>query len=67
MQGIEIKALSKSYANTKAIDDISIKIDKPGIYLLAGPSSRHWWACDKRIAVVSKSTAKTSARFKYHS
>jgi ABC-2 type transport system ATP-binding protein len=38
MQGIEIKALSKFYGNTKAIDDVSINIDKPGVYLLAGPN-----------------------------
>lgn len=38
MTGIKIKNLSKSYKNNKVLDNINIEIDKPGVYLLAGPN-----------------------------
>ncbi|CAK9330891.1 ABC transporter ATP-binding protein [Thermoanaerobacter kivui] len=35
---VEVKNLYKSYNNSMVLKDINIRIDKPGVYLIAGPN-----------------------------
>lgn len=36
--GIEIRTLVKHYGDKKVLDEIDLKIDHPGVYLIAGPN-----------------------------
>lgn len=37
-KGVEIEELIKTYDKKKVVNNVSISIDKPGVYLLAGPN-----------------------------